>query len=108
MNAVHPDIPCPKAESWKIFDAIWRRYDLVNRVLSFGLDIHWRKRLSKYLPQRPNLKVLDLATGTADVLISLTKNSADISAAYGIDLSENMLKLGLEKIKNLRLDQKVT
>ena len=53
-----------KADSWKIFDAIYRRYDLVNTILSLGLHKHWRGKILALAPQRPGLKVLDLATGT--------------------------------------------
>ena len=96
-----------KAESWKIFDAIYRRYDLLNRILSVGLDVSWRKKLCELVPARPNLKLLDLATGTADVLISLTKNCPNIKSGHGIDLSENMLLLGREKVEALNLNGRI-
>jgi len=100
--------PYSKAESWKIFDAIYQRYDFANRILSFGLDRRWRRKLSDFVPARPNLKILDLATGTADVVISLVEDSSSITSAYGIDLSENMLTLGREKIKSLNLEEKIS
>ena len=97
-----------KAESWKIFDAIYLRYDLLNTILSMGYHKNWRDKILAMAPQRSNLKVLDLATGTADVLITLTKNNTNIVQGIGIDLSENMLKLGREKIKNLNLGNKIS
>lgn len=98
MDKAEAVISYSKTDSWKIFDAIYQRYDLANRVLSLGMDVSWRKRFFKYLPARDNIKALDLATGTADVVISLVQNSSDITSAYGIDLSENMLALGRKKI----------
>lgn len=97
-----------KAESWKIFDEIYRRYDLVNTILSMGLHKKWRERLLALVPQQSNLKVLDLATGTADVLITLTEGNPRIVQGIGIDLSENMLKLGRDKAENLGLTNRLT
>ncbi len=97
-----------KAQSWKIFDAIYRRYDLLNAVLSFGLDKSWRYKLLRFIPQGKNLKLLDLATGTADVVLTLTENSPEINSAFGIDLSENMLKIGKEKINKHKLSDRIT
>ena len=96
-----------KTESWKIFDSIYERYDFSNRILSFGLDIHWRKKLTEFVPDRPDLKLLDLATGTADVPITLLKASKNITAGYGIDLSENMLILGRKKITEEYLSNRI-
>ena len=82
-----------------MFDEISPKYDLLNRLLSFGLDIHWRKSLKKYLPLKSNITLLDLATGTADVPIMLIRSDASIERVYGIDLAEKMLAIGQEKIK---------
>lgn len=99
--------PITKAESWKMFNRIAGRYDLLNRVLSFGLDRHWRKRLAAFLPARSRLVILDLATGTADVLISIVKNNPVIQKAYGIDMAEQMLAIGEEKIKRQGLTGRI-
>jgi demethylmenaquinone methyltransferase/2-methoxy-6-polyprenyl-1,4-benzoquinol methylase len=87
-----------KTDSWKIFDQISNTYDQVNRVLSLGQDIGWRRKVAEHLPLKPHLEVLDLATGTADQLIALFKSGVSIQRAVGIDLSEEMLKIGREKI----------
>lgn len=92
-----------KSESWKMFNDISPRYDLLNHLLSFGLDIAWRKRLAQLLPAGTNLRILDLATGTADVLLSIFKNSKKIKAGYGIDLADKMLAIGREKIAHKNL-----
>lgn len=86
------------SESWKMFDRIAPRYDFLNRFLSFGLDVGWRKDLAKFLPQRQNLEILDLATGTADVPLYLLQRTKNIRQIYGIDMSRSMLKIGEKKI----------
>lgn len=96
-----------KTESWKIFDAISRRYDLNNRILSLGLDRGWRKNILALLPAGKNLKTLDLATGTADVAITLAQHSLAIRQIYGIDLSEKMLEVGRQKVQALNLSERV-
>jgi demethylmenaquinone methyltransferase/2-methoxy-6-polyprenyl-1,4-benzoquinol methylase len=97
-----------KQESWKMFNRISGRYDFLNRFLSFGLDIIWRKKLVNFLPKKDDLKILDLATGTGDVLIYLLRNSKLISKAYGIDMAEGMLTIGKEKIEKNGLNEKIT
>lgn len=96
-----------KDESWKIFDRIAGRYDLLNRVLSFGLDIWWRKRLIRLFPERDDLTVIDLATGTADVLLLAVKSGRSIQSAYGIDLSKEMLAIGRQKVEDQGFKNKI-
>lgn len=97
-----------KDQSWKIFDSIYKKYDFLNKILSLGFDKEWRNQISRFVPHRPNLRVLDLATGTADVLIGLVKNNPNIKTAIGIDLSENMLMRAKEKIINDRLTDRIS
>lgn len=97
-----------KAESWKIFDTIYRKYDFLNDVLSLGFDKRWRHQLSRFVPQRSHLKALDLATGTADVLITLVKNNPNIKTAIGIDLSNNMLSMAKKKIIHAKLTDRIS
>lgn len=80
-----------------MFDRIARRYDFLNRVLSLRRDVAWRKQLSASLPNRDGLRVLDLATGTADVLLSLNEGRTRLAKGVGLDMSANMLALGREK-----------
>jgi demethylmenaquinone methyltransferase/2-methoxy-6-polyprenyl-1,4-benzoquinol methylase len=91
-----------------MFDDISPKYDFLNHLLSFGFDIHWRNRLSKYLPEKSGLKVLDLATGTADILLSLFKRNPDVLTGCGIDMAEKMMELGRKKIVAQGLDDKIT
>jgi len=94
---------------WVMFDRIAHRYDLLNRLLSFRQDVVWRNKLARFLPNRENLSILDVATGTGDVLISLLKKSKEtkISKSIGIDMSEKMLAFGREKLIRLKLDDKI-
>ncbi len=87
-----------------IFNALSKHYDLINRLLSAGIDQHWRKKLSlKLTPTSQNLKILDIATGTGDQIVSLCQTHSTIKTAIGIDLAENMLAVAEKKVikKNL-------
>lgn len=81
-----------------MFDAISKTYDCINRVMTFGQDMRWRGKLRTFLPKRSGLKLLDLATGTGDQILALADN---IETAIGIDLSQEMLKIGKQKCKHL-------
>lgn len=91
-----------RAQVGQMFDRIASRYDLLNRLLSGRRDVAWRKRLAKHLPGGGDLELLDLACGTADVLLTLYRECDRISFALGADLARGMLKLGQDKIKNSR------
>ena len=71
-----------------MFDAIAPRYDLVNRILTFRMDVGWRKRTTQVLQIAPGSKVLDLACGTGDFCVEL---AAAGHHPIGIDLSRGML-----------------
>lgn len=90
---------------WKMFDRIAHRYDLLNRLLSLGRDVAWRRQVSRYLPEREALSVLDLACGTADMLISLKQNSGRIKNGVGVDMAGEMLKIARKKIQDRNLDK---
>lgn len=94
-------------DTWKMFNRISGTYDSINHVLSLGQDILWRHKLSSCLPEGKDKVVLDLATGTADVLLDLFKSNAGISKAYGIDRSDNMLDIGREKVKKRGLSDRI-
>ena len=95
----------PKAESWKMFDAISPRYDFLNRILSLGQDLRWRGEALKHLPAGNDLVILDLATGTADVAMALAKD-ARVRMAYGVDMAQEMLRIGQLKIDRAGLTKK--
>lgn len=93
-----------KAEVEKMFDRIAPRYDLLNRVLSLGIDVWWRKRAIAYLkPENPQ-EILDVATGTADVAILLAKILKP-QKVVGVDIANQMLELGRQKIRAKNLDR---
>lgn len=97
-----------KSDSPQMFDAIAKRYDLLNRLLSLGQDISWRNRLVKLLPSGDQLKVLDLASGTADVLIALAEGDKRVVSGIGVDPAAKMLAIGHEKIKAKHLSDRLT
>jgi demethylmenaquinone methyltransferase/2-methoxy-6-polyprenyl-1,4-benzoquinol methylase len=82
----------------RMFDRIAHRYDTLNRVLSFGMDTGWRKRALAHLPTASSsgLRVLDVATGTADVALLLLDRD-DVAGVTGVDVSGEMLALGRVK-----------
>ena len=92
-------------ETVAIFDKIARNYDLLNTVLSLGIDRVWRKSLVEGIGDCR--RVLDLATGTAEVVIKTAKTlpNAEIT---GLDPSERMLEIARSKIKQLRLGSRVS
>ena len=95
-----------KSDSFKIFDNIASKYDFINSVLSFGLHGVWRRRLAWMMPRTTNMKVLDLATGTADVAIELVNNE-NVTHVDGLDMSKGMVEVGREKLASLGLDNKI-
>ena len=96
-----------KAEVEQMFDRIAPRYDLLNRLLSMGIDVWWRKRAIGYLKAEKPSQILDVATGTADVAILMAKilNPQHIT---GIDIANQMLELGRGKIASEGLSDKIS
>jgi demethylmenaquinone methyltransferase/2-methoxy-6-polyprenyl-1,4-benzoquinol methylase len=92
--------------SGHMFDGIAERYDLVNRVISLGIDQRWRRRAVRALALRPGARVLDVATGTADLAI-LTAQSEPTATVVGIDPSEKMLAIGREKVERQGLSKRI-
>lgn len=87
-----------RREVWRMFDQIAPRYDLLNRLLSGGLDVIWRRRMARHLPEKPGLELLDLATGTADQIFCLLDAAKGrIARATGMDMAEKMLAIGRGK-----------
>jgi demethylmenaquinone methyltransferase / 2-methoxy-6-polyprenyl-1,4-benzoquinol methylase len=85
-----------------MFDNIAFRYDFLNRFLSAGIDIRWRKAALKQLKSINPKKILDVATGTADVAIMAT-SVLQPQSIVGIDISDGMLNLGRKKIEKAGL-----
>lgn len=89
-----------------MFDHIAHRYDFLNRFLSAGIDIRWRKKALKQLISIDPKKILDVATGTADVAI-MSFNILKPDHVTGIDISDGMLDIGRKKIQQQKLDAKI-
>ncbi len=82
-----------------MFDAIAPRYDLLNRVLSLGIDQSWRKKAVAMLQDQEPRRILDVATGTADLAIEALKVNPE--KVIGVDISEEMLRVGRQKVLDL-------
>ena len=91
-----------KQQITKMFDNISKEYDGLNRVISFGIDLKWRKKVVNLVSSKQPHNILDIATGTGDLAISLTKTSA--KEIIGLDISDGMLEVGRKKIASKRLD----
>ena len=85
-----------RATVQKMFDDISPKYDFLNHFLSLGIDYRWRKILVRMLSERNPLRILDVATGTGDVVIALTRLNPE--KIVGIDISEKMLDIARTKI----------
>jgi demethylmenaquinone methyltransferase / 2-methoxy-6-polyprenyl-1,4-benzoquinol methylase len=92
-----------KEQVANMFDNIAYRYDFLNRFLSAGIDIHWRRKAIKQLKNIDPKKILDVATGTADVAI-MTAGILKPDKIIGIDISDGMLNFGRKKIKKAGLE----
>jgi len=89
-----------------MFDKIAFRYDFLNRFLSGGIDIYWRKKAIRELAALHPQKILDVATGTGDLAI-LCNKFLKPETIVGIDISEGMLQLGRQKIDKLLLNNEI-
>ena len=92
-----------------MFDAIAPKYDFLNRLLSLGIDQRWRKQAVKMAGRalkRPPRRILDVATGTADLAIEALKLGPE--QVVGVDIAEEMLALGRQKLRARHLDHRIT
>ena len=87
----------------RLFGRIARVYDLMNRLMSFGLDYRWRAFASRYLALGTGEQGLDLGTGTADLSIAVIRRSGPGTHMIGMDITPEMLDLGRRKIAQLGL-----
>ena len=89
-----------------MFDGIAHRYDFLNRFLSAGIDVRWRKKAIAYLKPLAPKNILDVATGTADVAL-MAQKILQPTQIIGIDISNGMLELGREKIAKASLQNTI-
>ena len=88
----------------RMFDAISPKYDFLNRLFSMGTDQGWRRKVMRLVAQEPVARLLDVATGTADLALLAAKQVEHVT---GADISEGMLAHGREKVKKAGLEQRI-
>ncbi len=89
-----------------MFDAIAPRYDLLNRILSAGVDRRWRRQAVEMIASEQPRRVLDVATGTADLAIEVARR-LPVERVVGVDIAESMLHIGRQKVAQLGLNERV-
>jgi demethylmenaquinone methyltransferase/2-methoxy-6-polyprenyl-1,4-benzoquinol methylase len=100
------DTTATRDGSGAMFDGIAHRYDLVNRVISLGIDQSWRRKTVESLKLGPGAHVLDLATGTADLAMLVARTHPD-AQLVGVDPSAKMLEVGVRKLQQAGLSDRV-
>lgn len=95
-----------KEQVAEMFDNISPKYDLLNRVLSGGVDVYWRKKAIGLLRKEDPKLILDIATGTGDLAVEAVKQ-LNPDKVIGVDISEGMLAYGREKMEKLNLSDKI-
>lgn len=88
-----------------MFDNISKEYDGLNRVISFGIDVSWRKKVTKMVSKNNPKQILDIATGTGDLALMMAKLDPD--KITGLDISAGMLEVGKQKIAKANLSDKI-
>ncbi|MEO9077396.1 MAG: bifunctional demethylmenaquinone methyltransferase/2-methoxy-6-polyprenyl-1,4-benzoquinol methylase UbiE [Gelidibacter sp.] len=94
-----------KEQVTQMFDTISKEYDGLNRVISFGIDVKWRKKVVSIIAKTKADRILDIATGTGDLAINLAQT--DAKEIIGLDISPGMLEVGRKKITEKELDGKI-
>ncbi len=94
-----------KEQVTKMFDTISGDYDGLNRVISFGIDIKWRKKVVALVGASQPENILDIATGTGDLAIAMANTNA--KKIIGLDISSGMLEIGKTKINKKGLSSKI-
>ncbi|RZJ64713.1 MAG: bifunctional demethylmenaquinone methyltransferase/2-methoxy-6-polyprenyl-1,4-benzoquinol methylase UbiE [Flavobacterium sp.] len=95
-----------KEQVAQMFDTISGNYDGLNRVISFGIDVKWRKKVLKMVASKNPDRILDIATGTGDLAILMTQTGA--KEIIGLDISPGMLEVGRKKITEKNLDSRIS
>ena len=94
-----------KEQVAKMFDNISTNYDGLNRVISFGIDVKWRKKVVAIVGKNKPKQILDIATGTGDLALMMANLNPD--RIVGLDISSGMLEVGKQKIANANLSEKI-
>lgn len=88
-----------------VFEKIYDNYDKMNSVISFKQHIKWRSDTMKIMNVLPGTKALDVCCGTGDWTIALADAVGPTGKVFGLDFSQNMLKVGMDKVEKLKLEQ---
>ena len=88
-----------------MFDTISSEYDKLNRMITFGVDLSWRKKLVHYIVSLEPETVLDVATGTGDLAIAIAASSK--AKVTGLDISPGMLEVGKQKVQSQQLSHQI-
>ncbi|CAL2076208.1 bifunctional demethylmenaquinone methyltransferase/2-methoxy-6-polyprenyl-1,4-benzoquinol methylase UbiE [Tenacibaculum dicentrarchi] len=94
-----------KEQVAKMFDNISEDYDGLNRVISLGIDVSWRKKVVKLIGENNPKQILDIATGTGDLALMMADLNPD--KIVGLDISAGMLEVGKQKIAKANLTHKI-
>ena len=94
-----------KEQVAQMFDTISGEYDGLNRVISLGIDIKWRKKVVEIVGENNPKQILDIATGTGDLAIMMSQLNPD--KIIGLDISAGMLEVGKQKISKINLSDKI-
>ena len=94
-----------KEQVAQMFDTISENYDGLNRVISFGIDVKWRKKVVAIVGKNNPKQILDIATGTGDLAIMMANLNPD--RVVGLDISAGMLDVGKQKIIKANLTDKI-
>lgn len=109
MNKIiKPNQNNPEAKKKQVthmFDGISRSYDVLNRIITLGVDIIWRKRVVGLLKDQKHEVLLDIATGTGDLVLALAK--LETKKIIGLDISPGMLAIGKQKVIDRRLEKRI-
>ena len=94
-----------KQQVEQMFDNISGGYDTLNRIISLGSDMRWKKKIVRLVDKKNPFLILDVATGTGDLAIMLSRTKA--AGIIGVDISEGMLKIGRKKVDDKALSEKI-
>ena len=94
-----------KKQVEQMFDNISGNYDGLNRVISFGIDLKWRRKVIEMVKKTNPKYILDVATGTGDLAIAMADSDAE--KIIGLDISAGMLQVGKDKIQKKELNKRI-
>lgn len=92
----------------EMFNSIAPRYDFLNRLLSLGIDQRWRKFAVGQIKCAANGRILDVATGTGDVALTIAARTPESVRIVGVDFSPQMIQLGQEKVRASAYAERIT